>query len=91
MKDVIRPHDSILQIRACFALEAQCLFHVEDNQLTARKLEHEVADRRHGNLRRHQPTLCWQELRIAFRHLDRGLLRQDIEQIVDFDAKAFTA
>ena len=44
-EDVVGPHHRVLQVRAGFALEAERLLDVEHNQLAARILQHEIADR----------------------------------------------
>ena len=53
MEDVVGSYDSILQIRAGLALEAERLGHIEHNQLAARELEHEIADGGDANLPAH--------------------------------------
>jgi hypothetical protein len=50
-EDVIGAHRSVLQVGAGFPLEAQRLLDVEHNQLAARVLQHEVADRGYRDLR----------------------------------------
>ena len=44
VEDVVRTDDRVLQVRPAFALEAQGLVDIEDDDLAARELDHEVAD-----------------------------------------------
>ena len=73
LKDVVRADDAVLEVRPGLPLEAQRLFHVENNQLAPRVLQHEVPDGGDGDLRADPALLVFRQLRIPLGDLRRGL------------------
>jgi hypothetical protein len=88
-KDVVRAHHGILQVRPALAFETERLGDIERDDLAARVLDHEVADRRDGNLSADNADVVGAELRIALGDLGRCGSLEQIDQIVGLDPEPF--
>ncbi len=80
-----------MQVRSGLAFEAQRLFDVEDDDLAARVLQHEVADRGDRDLGPCASAFVGAEIRIALGDFGRRLRRQQIDEVVDLDAESLSA
>jgi len=73
------------------AVEAQGLVDVEHDDLAARKLHHEIADRGDGDGLRNETHVCRGQIRVPFGHFRGGLVRQAIQEVVSLDAQPFAS